>query len=56
VDIVEVIDDEFGDRVLEDQVHRFAITMAVNDKEMADQIMQEMGKCTVWLVWSILSI
>lgn len=43
MDIVEDEDDESGDRVLEDQFNRFAIAMALQDSEMAQQIMQEMG-------------
>ena len=43
VDIVEGDDDESGDRVLEDQFNRFAMAMALQDSQMAQQIMQEMG-------------
>lgn len=43
VEIVEDDDDESGDRVLEDQFNRFAMAMALQDSEMAQQIMQEMG-------------
>lgn len=43
VEVVEDDDDESGDRVLEDQFNRFAVAMALQDSEMAQQIMQEMG-------------
>lgn len=43
VETVEDDDDETGDRVLDDQFNRFAMAMALQDSEMAQQIMQEMG-------------
>jgi hypothetical protein len=43
VETVEDDDDESGDRVLDDQFNRFAMAMALQDSEMAQQIMQEMG-------------
>lgn len=36
-------DEESDDRVLEEQFNRFTIAMALQDSEMAQQIMQEMG-------------
>ncbi|KAG0615637.1 hypothetical protein M758_5G057300 [Ceratodon purpureus] len=43
VEVVQDDDDESGDRVLEDQFNRFTMAMALQDSEMAQQIMQEMG-------------
>lgn len=36
-------DDESCDRVLEEQFNRFAIVMALQDNQMAEQVMKEMG-------------
>jgi hypothetical protein len=36
-------DDESRDRVLEEQFNRFAIAMALQDNQMAERVMKEMG-------------
>jgi hypothetical protein len=43
VEIVEDDEDDSRDQVLQDQFNLFAMAMALDDDDMAEQVMQELG-------------